>query len=204
MKKITLVLMAIICLSGVTTAYATDQWYVLAGVDQRINNDEKSTVDSILTTAGATGFTSSSDTTIGYKIQLGYQINQNFAVEGGYSDLGNTTYSAIGGNIGAGINAEASITGFDLVAVGIVPVNEQFSLLGKLGVASIKDSVTVSGGGISKSTDGTKNDLTYGIAALYYFDKEHFGRIDVDSYNVGNSTSAKRSTEWSFNIGFKF
>lgn len=205
MKKIILALMAIAGLAGATTAFASDSGgYVLAGVGRTTNSSDKSTLDSALTALGHTGFSSTINEPTVYKLQVGYKVNKNFAVEGGYLGSNNETYTAQGGSLAAPANASANITGWNVTAVGILPLSEQFSLLGKLGVANIRESVTLSGAGGSRSADGTKTDVTYGIGAQYDFTKEVFGRLEVDNYNVGSGTSSSRGSVWMFDMGYKF
>jgi len=112
MKTISLAIIAIAGFIGSTTAFAGDNgWYALAGVGQTINNDDKSTLDSALTAAGASGFSSSLSNPTVYKLQVGYQVNKNLAFEGGYLGSNDETYTATGGNIISGVTASANIKG---------------------------------------------------------------------------------------------
>lgn len=83
------------------------------------------------------------------KIFAGYQINPNFAVEAGVAKLGSIS------------NASGQIDGrsqfFD--ALGILPLNDKWSLLGRVGVAHV--SVDTSQG----NDDGT--GLKVGLGAQY-------------------------------------
>lgn len=161
-------------------------------------------MDSIVTAAGGVGYTSSYSKHTFCKLQAGYQINKNFAAEGGYLGSTNSTYSAAGGNLGAGLSASGSISGWNLTAVGILPVSNQFSLLGKLGVADIRTSATVSGGGLVVGASGSKSDLTYGIGAKYDFTNAIFARFDIDSYKAGAAGSYSRNNVWALGVGYKF
>jgi opacity protein-like surface antigen len=92
---------------------------------------------------GNADFGNDDDTSI--KILGGYQINRNFAAEVGYSQLFDK-----GG---------AEVTAFELVGVGMYPLGNQFSLLGKLGLARI--NVDTAAG----SRD--KTELTFGVGVQY-------------------------------------
>ena len=193
---------------------ADDGWYILGGAGKPTGSGDKAVIDSAVTSAGVTGFSSSLSTPTVYKLQAGYQINKNFAVEGGYLGSTNETYSATGGTfagppaIPMNLSATAKISGWNLTAVGIFPVANQFSLLGKLGLASIRDSATVtaSSGAVaaSASTSGTKTDFTYGIGAQYDFTDAIFARLNLDSYKIGSTTSSSRNTIWTIDVGYKF
>ena len=86
-----------------------------------------------------------SDDDTAFKLYAGYKFHPNVAVEGGWAQLFDK-----GGS---------EVTSLEAVAVGILPLAPQFSLLGKLGFASV-DVDTPAGG-------DTKTELTYGIGAQY-------------------------------------
>jgi len=95
-----------------------------------------------------------------FKIFGGYQINRNFGAELGYTDLGKV--EAKGGGVTASVEAKA----FELVGVGRFPINNQFSIYGKLGLYRA-DSKGRSNVGVS--ADETNTDLTYGVGVQYNF-----------------------------------
>ena len=185
---------------------ADSGFYILggAGQDTSSNSSDQTLLNNALTSAGGTGFTSTMNQPTVSNLMAGYKINKNFAVEGGYIRSANETYTAAGGNLAGPVNATAKVDGWDLTAVGIWPVVDQFSLLGKLGVADAHISGSVSGPGGSVSASGSKTDFTYGIGAQYDFTSAVFGRLDFDSYNIGNSTYSSRTTVWTVNIGYMF
>lgn len=61
-----------------------------------------------------------------WNLLLGYQFNKNFALEGGYVDLGrhNTTFSILPVN--------TAVDGGRISAIGIYPISEVFSVNGKI------------------------------------------------------------------------
>lgn len=206
MKKTLVGLCIVAALAGVSGAAcaADNGWYVLGGAGQTTSFNDKSTLDSAVTAAGGIGFSSSYSKPTVYKLQAGYQIDKNWAVEGGYLGSTNATYSAAGGNLAGPVTASAKISGWNLTGVGILPVANQFSLLGKLGVAGIRNSVTAAGPGGAIAASGSKTDFTYGIGAQYDFTNAVFARLNLDSYKVGSSTSATRNTVWTIDVGYKF
>ena len=205
MNRTLIAAMAVVGMANASIALADDVGlYVLGGIGQTTGSNDQSNLDNALRSVGAVGFGSTLSKPTVYKLQLGYQINQNFAVEGGYLGSSNENYTASGGNLAGPISASGSVKGWNLTGVGILPLVNNFSLLGKLGFASIKESVTVVGPGGAAAGSGNKTDLTYGIGAKYDFTSNIFARFDVDSYNVGNSASSSRSTVWMFDIGYKF
>jgi opacity protein-like surface antigen len=217
MKNFTLMLLAMAGMACSSTALAGNEgWYVLGGMGQSTSNNDKSQTDASLIAVGYTGFRSVYTAPTIYKLQAGYQLDKHLAVEGGYVGSGTASYSATGGSY-AGIpmnaNATSSIQGLSLALVGILPINDeysmfdQFSLIGKIGVASIRgtSTATVSSGAVAVSTSasGTVNDFTYGLGAQYYLTQSIFARLDLDNYKTGDSTASGRGSCWTFNLGFK-
>jgi len=94
---------------------------------------------------GQADFGSSDDTS--FKFLGGYQVNQYFAAELGYGMLADK-----GGT---------EITALELVGIGAFPINNQFSVFGKLGFASVDFETAGS------SNDGT--ELTYGLGVQFDF-----------------------------------
>ena len=87
------------------------------------------------------------DTTWG--LFAGYRLHRNFAAEIGYHDLGSAS--------AGGFKFEGKA--WELVGLGIVPLNDQFSVYGKLGFfrGEVKSQ------GISE----TNTDLTYGLGGQF-------------------------------------
>ncbi len=205
MKRMTLMLAAIVGFIGAPCAFAADApdvgFYVLGGVGRTFSNDDQQSLDNALRSVGATGFASSTSNPTVYKLQLGYQFMKNVAVEGGYLGSTNETYNASGGNLAGPVSASVNAKGWNVNAVGILPVAPQFSLLGKLGLANLRSSATVVGPGGAASTSGSKTDLTYGIGAKYDINNNIFVRLDVDRYTTGTSS---HTNLWMLDLGYKF
>jgi OOP family OmpA-OmpF porin len=188
-----------------SVAVAADTgFYVMGGLGQQLDSSTKSNADAGLTSIGGRGFSSSVSEATVYRVQLGYQVNTNLAIEGGYIGTDDESYSASGGNVNGTIRLKQSVKAWNLTAVGILPLADKFSLLGKLGYANVKASATITNPTSSISADATKDDYTYGIGVKYDITKEVFTRLDVDSYNIGSSTSSSRTNVWMLNIGYKF
>lgn len=205
MKKITIVLMAIAGLIGASTAFAGGNgWYVWGAAGQPTNYDDKKETDRALTAIGVTGFSSSYSKPTVYKLQIGNQLNEYFAIEGGYNGSNDATYTATGGNLAAPFSASGNDSGWNLTAIGILPIAKQFSLLGKLGVADMRTSTTGAGAGGVISVRGSKTEPTFGLAVKYDSTNDIFLRFDLDSYRTGGSTYSSRFTFWTIGVGRKF
>lgn len=196
---------------AMASAFAGD-WYVVGSIGQSTDKtDSKGDIDDALVSAGVTGLSSSfDDKDTGYKLQLGYQLTPNFAIEGGYVDLGKFKYSAsfTGPSAGTG-SAEAKASGLNIAAVGIAPINDQFSVFGKFGFinAKVEISATATGSGTSASgsESATKMKANFGIGAAYNFDKAWGLRAEWERFNnLGDKNKTGESDVDMLSVGVVF
>lgn len=205
MKSITLVIMAIASLIGATTAFASDNgWYLFGAVGQTTGSPITQLLDHELTYVGKNGFSSRLSTPTIYNLYVGYQINQNVALEGGYIGSTNVTYAASGGNLAGPVTASARINGGTVAAVGMLPLAKQFSLLGKVGVAYMQVTATVTGLAGTPSVSGITTDITYGVGAKYDYSNAVSMRLNLDNLNIGSSSFSGRRNVWTVGVGYKF
>lgn len=135
---------------------------------------------------GFSALSKSSDTAFG--VQLGYQYNRNFAFEGEYTDLGRFTTAA-------GVTGKSNVWGLNLV--GILPLNDSFSLYGKLGAAS--SSTTTS------AATGTKRTAaTYGLGGQFDATPMIGVRLNWERYGVGMVGQNANDDSYSLGAVFKF
>ncbi len=204
MKK--LVLIALLVSSP---AFAGDI-YVAGSIGQSDfgSSSDKDNIDRTFASLGLPPISSTLDTKgTGIKLQLGYQFNPNFAVEGGYVDLGKTSYSANvrGGNINISIKA----SGFNVAAVGIVPINESFSLFGKIGAINgkVEPSVSASGVGGSAvvSTSSTNWSANYGFGGVFHVSKQLGIRLEYERFSdLGDETTTVKGDVDLLSAGLMF
>jgi len=132
------------------------------------------------------------------------QFNQNLALEFGPIIATGRSYSASGGNLGGTVTANGNATGWTTNFVGLIPVATAFSLMGKLGVASINNSVNAYGPGGSDSLSQSKTDLVYGVGLQFDFTNKSYGRFEIENYNVADTSGNNRTSVMSFDFGFRF
>jgi OOP family OmpA-OmpF porin len=96
-----------------------------------------------------------------WKILAGFQLNRTFAVEVGYTNLGEVSE-------GVGpLSAEAEATAWEVVGVGKFPVANQLSVYGLAGIAMTK----VEGRILGVPFDDDSTELTFGFGAQYDFSR---------------------------------
>ncbi|SRR5712692_4574636 len=185
----------IVLLALLFTSIAQAEGYIGAGIGQSKAIDLPGC--AAVTSAVSCSVT---DTDTGIKVFGGYQFNENGAVEISYIDLGKVTANAnfIISGIPVSSQAERKSHGFDLGVIGILPVNNQFSFLGRAGMFlwSADFSVTASGGGVtlSNSQSASGNSLSYGIGAKYDFDKSIGLRAEFQRFkDVGDKNTTGQS-----------
>lgn len=139
-----------------------------------------STTVDICGDASDIGLNSCDDTDTGWRLLGGWNINDNFAVEGSYTDAGQATASALG------VSVKAEATAWTISVKAQQALNDMFSVFGRLGYAHWKADLSGTAG-LSASDDG--NDLNYGVG-LQYTINEQFGvrgeweRTDADGTDV--------------------
>jgi OOP family OmpA-OmpF porin len=133
-----------------------------------------------------------------YKVMGGYELNQSWAVEASYIDLGKKTASY---SIGyATANAEASAYGVDVAGVFRLPIANDWNLLAKLGVAYIKADATASMSGYSTSASTNSTGLLAGVGATYKLSERVLARAEVESRSVSGSSNT--SVSIGIQVGF--
>jgi OmpA-OmpF porin, OOP family len=166
--KHSIIIAAIAALAAPLAAQA-DNAYFGANVgraEQKISNDIDSTKEN----------------TTGFKLYGGYDFNRNVGIEGGYVDFRKVEKSALG--YGASSKPESIY----VAATGTLPLNDQFSLFGKAGVAFSHTKVDGWGPGFSDSVTNNQTTPMIGIGASFAMDKkisfvaeyENFGKVAKD------------------------
>ncbi len=150
---------------------------------------------------------SDSTTAAGAKLYGGYDFNQNWGIEFGYNDLGNSY--AVRGFIGATPYTVTSmkVNNSYLVGTSTLPVSKEFFLMAKLGVAG-----NHSGGGTAcvvgtclSVGSKSRSELMYGVGVSYAFNKkwaarleyEYFGKFSDDNFwgaGTGGATKGNAGT----------
>jgi OOP family OmpA-OmpF porin len=132
--------------------------------------------------------TSLDDKDSGWKLMAGYQFHPNAAIELGYIDFGTFTGS------GGGFSDQWEATGFSLSMVGLLPVAQQFFLLGKIGFTrwDVDDDFSVFGFPVSANETGT--DMNLGVGAQFNFTKQVGARLEWEKFSdVGDDATTGQS-----------
>lgn len=208
--KTKLIVASIVLSLGAPAAMA-ENFYVFGAVGQSKAKDmNKEEFDGKLAGAGASLRSSSlDDKSTAPKLQLGYQFNEYFALEGGYFSLGKASYGAtiIGGKAKATYKAE----GWSLSAIGSLPLSNRFAVFGKVGAiqSTAKLSAVVDFGAWGSSSENekaSKGGVVYGVGAAYDITKSVAVRAEYEVYDkVGNEDIGKSKVDaLSMGVAYKF
>jgi len=207
--KSTLMVAALVAASLSTPALA--QVYIGGSVGQADHHQNKNDW------SGGAGFSTTYDNTdTAYKLFGGYKFNRNFAIEGGYTDLGKYTARITGG--GDTGDANVKTTSWSLFAVGIVPVGESFSLFGKAGLSRNRSKMNFSSGGVAflAADGGSHSDAEFalGLGGSFAFTRQLAVRLELEDlgkagktnngFTIPGRTSDSRPRLWSIGLQYGF
>jgi len=178
-----------------TAQAAGNNWYAGAGIGSADTDASSSDYDNDLAGLGYTTASDVDDTDTGWKLFGGYEFTENWAIEGAYVDLGDVTSDTVVNDgpddwtprdfVKAATNEHPySVDGFTLAGKGTWPINDQFSIFGKLGVFVWEADIDVDcrGCGASNSDDESGTDWTGGVGASYDFSNNIGVRIEYERY----------------------
>ena len=176
----------------VQTALAQDSgWYAGGSAGRSAATVDDARITRGLAGAGlATTSIINRDRSNGFKIYGGYQLTPNFALESGYFDLGKFGFTANTSPLGS-LSGDIRVRGLNLDLVGMLPLSEQFSLLGRVGANYAQTRGAFSGTGAvgvtnpNPSESGTNYKL--GVGLQYALSDTWAIRGELERYRVKDS-----------------
>ena len=140
----------------------------------------------------------------GYRLAGGYGFNRNFALEADYVDFGKVrSEQCVFINVPCDqvLNSTLKAHAVALDGIGSLPLNDSWSVFGRLGLAA--GNVDVRSPGYSKGANTTS--LDWGFGASYRFDGNWGLRLQwVQFQNMGDSTTASKSNYNLASIGISY
>lgn len=121
------------------------------------------------------------------KVFGGFEIDQMWGVEAGYLDQRSTDYGyTLGGVAG---RADTDGRSFYLAGKASAPINEQFSVFGKLGVSHNKTTLTASTPILNRSE--SDNEAYAGIGGQYNLSKQVALTLEYERFGKSKDFGAK-------------
>jgi OOP family OmpA-OmpF porin len=154
----------------------------------------------------------------------GYMVNNNLGFEAGYLDLGKVSGSITGnlsGNlygralvVNGTVTANGDAKGWVLGVRGDLPINEKFSLNGRVGLyqweSDVKATLSAAGtwGGTAVAANGSASqsykgsDTYYGLGAKYAVSKQVAIGFGYSNYKLGKVEA--KADNWDLNVNYRF
>lgn len=138
------------------------------------------------------------------RIAGGYQFSPTWAAEVGYSKFGDSVVDY--GNLGLGAGkATLAMNSLQVAAVGAYPLNPQFDLIGKLGLASNKAELTGTGILAAAAASESKTDLLIGLGVQYHVSQQVTLRAQYDSFGkFTKDTNPIKASALSVGVAYSF
>jgi OOP family OmpA-OmpF porin len=175
-------------------------WYVGVGIGKTDASIPQQTIDGIDATLSAANSATFSvidkdNRSTGAKLLVGYSFNRYFAVEGGYAVLGT---SSVNMDFRSGTPVSASVGTFNMEykmsaafvdAVGILPLTQKWSLIGRAGVNYGRTSVNFIGSPITlinSSNDRSESKVRekFGAGVDYNLNPAFTVRAEWERYKM--------------------
>ena len=168
-------------------AYAADEgWYLIGSVGQTKLKDSAAIAPPV----------TFDDTDTGFRLGGGYMFNKNIGVEATYVDLGKATVKGP-----VGFSGDWKASGVAVVALGVLPINPQWSVHGRLGF--IDATAKIEGPGGSDSSTDLKT--TFGVGGAFHLNKEFSIHLDYDIYDkLGDENKTGKSSVDMISLGVMY
>ncbi len=182
-------------------------WYGGINIGQaREHFDHARMARSVLGPGFAVTSTSDDSRDTGYKLYAGRRFHRNFAVEGGYFNLGKFDFTAT--TVPAGtLTGNIKVQGLNLDLVGILPITDRFSAFGRFGLthARTRDSFSGTEAAVAFSTSPSKRDTNYkfGAGLQYDFTYNLGMRLEAERYRINDAVGSRGNIDL-FSIGLVY
>lgn len=130
-----------------------------------------------------------------YKVFGGYQFNPYLAMEAGYFNLGEFGFKSTGANTADTLSGRIKLDGYNLDLVGTLPVNDQLSLLGRVGAHNARARDTFIGTGavtvLNRSPEIRETNYKAGVGFSYKLSQSMTLRGELERYRINDAVGNK-------------
>lgn len=172
-------------------AQVDSYYYGGAGLGQSSVQIDESRISKRLISEGASQTSMTKDERdTAYKVFGGYQFNRNFAVEGGYFNLGQFGFQSTTVPLGS-YAGQIKLQGVNLDLVGTLPLNERWSAIARVGAqyANARDSFSSTGSVRIPNANPSKNAANYklGLGVQYEVNPSMLVRAEAERYRINDA-----------------
>lgn len=173
----------------------TTGWYAGGHIGQsQATIDDARITSGLLSSGLIAGPISPINRDLGYKVFGGYQFNKNFALEGGYFNLGQFGFSTTTTPAGT-LTGDIRLKGLNLDAVGTLPITDKFSVLGRLGVTNTQANDSFAGTGavsvLNPNPSSRDINLKVGLGLQYAMTDALSLRAEIERYRIDDAVGNK-------------
>ena len=171
--------------------WANHAWYAGAGIGGASSSIDRDRIETALKSngSGVISFIDDRSDVPAYKLFVGKQLSRYFAVEAGYFDLGKFGFDAV--TTDGKLSGTAAFRGWNLDLVGQLPLSERFSVLGRVGAASVAAKTNFTGNRLNAVTAPhasiTKAGLKLGLGMEYKFTEALAVRGEFERLRVNDA-----------------
>jgi OOP family OmpA-OmpF porin len=166
----------------------TSNWYGGLNIGQTHESINDGAIANHELGGGLTSLTDD-DRDNGYKLFAGYQLNDNFALEAGYFDLGQFGSRAIKDQVGA-LKTRTKTKGFNIDLVGSLPMTEKLSAFARAGAHYSEAKDRFQGSDDVIVTDRHRRerdvDMKWGGGLQYDFTQKFAMRLEAERYAIND------------------
>lgn len=171
--------------------WANSAWYAGAALGQgRAAIDDQRLARSLTANGATLNSFSTDERDLGFKLFVGKQLNQYFALEAGYFDLGKYSFAATTSRDG-NLRGDASFRGVNLDLVGQLPLSQRLSLLGRIGGQYTRTSTHFGGnvlaGVTNPNASENKAGAKAGLGLEFKFSEALALRGEVERYRISDA-----------------
>ncbi len=187
----------------------TSNWYVGANIGQsRATIDDERIIGGLLGSGLAAARISDDNRSTGGKLFAGYQLSRNFALEGGYFNLGRFGYQAALTPAGS-VDGKIRLQGVNLDLVGSLPLSERVSVFGRVGAAyaQARDHFSSTGAVHAVDPDPRKNavNVKFGAGLQYDVSDNLSMRAEAERYRINDAVGNKGDIDlYSVGLVYRF
>ncbi|MBC3806549.1 OmpA family protein [Undibacterium seohonense] len=190
-----------------TKEWSKSAWYIGAGLGQsRTSIDEQRLVRSLMDNGANSVMFTKDERDLGYKLFLGKQLNENFAIEGGYFNLGESSFSALG-NPGT-LHGRVGFQGVNLDLLGRVNFTERFAFLANIGMHYTEAKAHFNGDRLYAVSDPNPSERKlngkYGLGLEYQLTEALAVRGQIERHRVNDGVQNRGDVDlYSISLVYK-
>jgi OOP family OmpA-OmpF porin len=175
------------------SSFAQEGGYYYGGLSvgqSRAKIDEERISANLLGAGLATASMARDERDTAFKVFGGYQFNRNFALEGGYFNLGKFGFTST--TVPAGtLTGQIKLQGLNLDLVGTLPLTERFAAIARVGAqrAVARDSFSGTGAVGVLNPSPSKRELNYkvGVGLQYEISRSFLLRAEAERYRINDA-----------------